>query len=100
MPALSHTNKLGMVDLSEMKELYLTELENCLIARNILFNVFCYFLGRFGRQRDPTTEVPAPTAGDQAAHRASHKGPGSDLNIVMIFSAIPMNNFHANLNAG
>ena len=37
MPALSHKNKLGVVDTSQMKELHLTELENCLIARNILF---------------------------------------------------------------
>ena len=40
MPSLSHKNKLGMVDISEMKELCLTELENCLIARNILFQKF------------------------------------------------------------
>ena len=59
MPALSHKNKLGMVNISEMKELYLTELENCLIARNILFQKFVQLpKSRWTATKDHIVNIP------------------------------------------
>ena len=40
MPAMSHMNSLHLVDLEGKDELKLTELENVLIAKNILFQMF------------------------------------------------------------
>jgi hypothetical protein len=59
MPALSHKNKLDMVDISNMKELYLTELENCLIARNILFQKFVQLpKSRWTATKDQIVNIP------------------------------------------
>ena len=59
MPALSHKNKLGMVDISGMKELCLTELENCLIARNILFQKFVQLpKSRWTATKDQIVNIP------------------------------------------
>ena len=59
MPALSHKNKLGMVDISLMKELHLTELENCLIARNILFQKFVQLpKSRWTATKDQIVNIP------------------------------------------
>ena len=40
IPSMSHTNNLGLFDLNGREELNLTELENALVARNILFQMF------------------------------------------------------------
>ena len=59
MPALSHKNKLGMIDISTMKELRLTELENCLIAWNILFQKFVQLPNsRWTATKDQIVNIP------------------------------------------
>ena len=40
-PPLSNQNSLGLFDLTNYDELQLSELENCLIARNIIFQKVC-----------------------------------------------------------
>jgi hypothetical protein len=59
MPALSHKNKLGMLDISTMEELCLTGLENCLIARNILFQKFVQLPNsRWTATKDQIVNIP------------------------------------------
>ena len=48
-----------MVDISNMKELCLTELENCLIARNILFQKFVQLpKSRWTATKDQIVNIP------------------------------------------
>ena len=59
IPSLSHKNKLGVMDISNMNELHLTELENCLIARNILFQKFVQLpKSRWTATKDQIVNIP------------------------------------------
>ena len=58
-PSMSHRNGLELVNLEKHEELQLSELENCLIALNILFQIF-YLLpkSRYRGIRDRIVNVP------------------------------------------
>ena len=59
IPAMSHMNNLEIFDTEEMEELSLTELENVLIARNILFQKFLQLpKSRWTATKDKIVNVP------------------------------------------
>jgi len=59
LPALSHKNNLELIDLSNKEELHLTELENCLIAPNILFQKFVQLpKSRWTATKDQIVNIP------------------------------------------
>ena len=59
MPAMSHKNNLQLVNIDDMEELCLTELENCLIARNILFQKFVQLpKSRWTATKDRIVNIP------------------------------------------
>ena len=58
-PPLSNKNNLQLFDLSEHPELKLTELENCMIALNIIFQkVFQLPKSRWPAMKDRTVNIP------------------------------------------
>ena len=59
IPAMSHKNGLSMLSLEGMEELCLTELENVLIARNILFQKFVQLpKSRWTATKDQIVNIP------------------------------------------
>jgi hypothetical protein len=59
MPACSHKNNLHLFATETMEELCLTELENCLIARNILFQKFVQLpKSRWTATKDHIVNIP------------------------------------------
>ena len=58
-PSLSHNNGLSMICLEGMEELHLTELENALIARNIIFQKFVQLpKSRWTATKDKIVNIP------------------------------------------
>ena len=56
---MSNQNNLGLFDLTNYEELKLSELENCLIARNILFQKVCLLpKSRWPAVKDRTVNIP------------------------------------------
>ena len=59
LPPLSNQNSLDVFDLTKYEELKLSELENCLIARNILFQkVYLMPKSRWPAIKDRTINIP------------------------------------------
>ena len=56
---MSHKNSLGIFDITEYPELLLTELENCMIARNLIFmKIFKLPKSRMAAVKDRIVNVP------------------------------------------
>ena len=56
---MSHKNHLEIYDIAEYPELLLTELENCMIARNLIFmKVFKLPKSRMAAVKDRIVNVP------------------------------------------
>ena len=59
MPPMSHKNSLELIDLSNYEELNLTELENSMVALNIIFQkVFNLPKSRWPAMKDKTINIP------------------------------------------
>ena len=59
VPPMSHKNNLQLIDLSNYEELHLTELENSMIALNIIFQkVFKLPKSRWPAMKDRTVNIP------------------------------------------
>ena len=59
VPPMSNQNDLKLVDISQYEELHLTELENSMIALNILFQkVFKLPKSRWPAMKDKTINIP------------------------------------------
>ena len=59
VPLMSNQNKLQLMDLSNFEELHLTELENSLIALNIIFQkIFKLPKSRWPAMKDKTVNIP------------------------------------------
>ena len=60
MPPMCHRNNLQLFDIQGYEELKLTELENAMIALNILFQkVFKLPKSRWPAMKDKTINIPA-----------------------------------------